>query len=371
MLISRTVAAVVNAPRRRLRRFLSDIPRMEKVFSNTEVRLGQVDVVGFDYDYTLVSYTHEVQRVVYSLARDYLIRQLRYPLALSNAEFDPSFCIRGLVFDKMNGVLMKLSSRQVITPGSVFKGRKRLAHAQVMDMYKQSPHLGRSHIEHNCRPLLDLFSLSYGCLIADVVQLADDLQIPYDPYWLDSDVKQAIEYAHTGGGLHDIIIQDVERFIHPHATLRSYLEREREAGKKLFLLTNSRFDFVNAGMTHMLGSDSDWMDLFDLSMFEACRHHHHHHHCRYSSLPPPSPPTPLPSPPSLPPPSTRSPPSPPHYYRHRHTHTHHHTQHHCRHHHYHHHHQHHHNHRHRNQIFFARRKGFGRSFEVMMLKINL
>ena len=55
----------------------------------------------------------------------------------------------------------------------------------------------------------------------------------------------------------------------PSPHLRGFLEREHNAGKKLFLLTNSPYDFVNAGMTYLCGAD--WLNLFDVNMFEAAK----------------------------------------------------------------------------------------------------
>lgn len=240
-----------------------------RVFSNAEVRLGDVDVMGFDYDFTLVSYTHAVQNVVYETAKKFLINSLSYPADLGASKFDPSFCIRGLVFDRKNGNLLKLSSRQMITPGSVFKGRTRLRHPEVLVTYNQSLHMSQRHIKSYCRPLEDQFSLAQGCLISDVIQLAEDLEFPYDPYWLHADVLRAINYAHGAGGMHAEIMKDVAKYIHPSPNLPLFLQRQSEAGQKLFLLTNSPFNFVNAGMTFLCGPE--WLELFDVSMFEASK----------------------------------------------------------------------------------------------------
>ena len=77
------------------------------MYANSEVRLGSVDVLGFDYDFTLVSYKHTVQQLIYDIAKQYLVENLRYPPALETTTFDPTFCIRGLVFDRKNGNLLK------------------------------------------------------------------------------------------------------------------------------------------------------------------------------------------------------------------------------------------------------------------------
>ena len=53
------------------------------VFTNSELSLKHVDVYGFDFDYTLVHYTTEVNKLIYELARDRLVEKLNVCLQLS------------------------------------------------------------------------------------------------------------------------------------------------------------------------------------------------------------------------------------------------------------------------------------------------
>ena len=43
------------------------------VYSNVDLRLDKVDVVGFDYDYTLADYTTELQHLIYDMAKELLV----------------------------------------------------------------------------------------------------------------------------------------------------------------------------------------------------------------------------------------------------------------------------------------------------------
>ena len=49
--------------------------------------------------------------------------------------------------------------------------------------------------------LNDLFALSEACLLADVVQLAVDASIPFDPSALGDDVSKAIQWVHMSGDI--------------------------------------------------------------------------------------------------------------------------------------------------------------------------
>ena len=69
----------------------------DTIFANTYVDLGKVDTVGFDYDYTLVTYKEELLELIYDMALKRLVNDRQYPVELLDAglKFDPFFSIRG------------------------------------------------------------------------------------------------------------------------------------------------------------------------------------------------------------------------------------------------------------------------------------
>jgi len=71
------------------------VPR--EVFSNGELRLDRIEVVGFDYDYTLAEYTPALQHLIYDTAKEYLLEQRNYPSQLADTNFDPTFARRGVL----------------------------------------------------------------------------------------------------------------------------------------------------------------------------------------------------------------------------------------------------------------------------------
>ena len=74
-----------------------------KIYSNNFLNLNDVKVIGFDLDYTLVTYTDELQKLIYSLARDNLIKIHGFPKSLQSCQFDKEFAIRGLSIDLKTG----------------------------------------------------------------------------------------------------------------------------------------------------------------------------------------------------------------------------------------------------------------------------
>ena len=69
----------------------------ESVYANSYVDLGAVDTVGFDYDYTLVTYTATLLELIYDMALRRLVEEKEYPREMLEVglKFDPSFSIRG------------------------------------------------------------------------------------------------------------------------------------------------------------------------------------------------------------------------------------------------------------------------------------
>ncbi|KAF1785261.1 HAD-like domain [Phytophthora cactorum] len=230
-------------------------------------RLSGIDVVGFDYDYTLCHYSEELQHLIYAMARDYMVSKLRYPEGLSVLQYDPSFAIRGLTIDKQKGLLCKISSHQKLSNTAVFRGRHRLSRDEIMELYGGSRHISVHDRDYNMEPLNDLFSVAHACLFADVVQYMIDRDIEYEPIALVEDVNQAITNVHLSGEMHKEVARDLPKYIEPNPALRPLLERIRDSGKKSFLCTNSSFPYINAGLKYMLGDD--WRELFDVVIVSA------------------------------------------------------------------------------------------------------
>ena len=47
------------------------------IFANSELSLKYIDTYGFDYDYTLASYTTELHRMLYNLCKERLVSRYK------------------------------------------------------------------------------------------------------------------------------------------------------------------------------------------------------------------------------------------------------------------------------------------------------
>ncbi|KAJ6794192.1 5'-nucleotidase domain-containing protein 4-like isoform X2 [Iris pallida] len=86
-------------------------------------------------------------------------------------------------------------------------------------------------------------------------------------------VSKALFRAHVEGQLKSEIMAEPERFVEPDPELPLALLDQKEAGKKLLLITNSDYHYTNKMMHHafnkFLPNDMGWRDLFDMVIVSA------------------------------------------------------------------------------------------------------
>ncbi|KAL0428185.1 UNVERIFIED_CONTAM: 5'-nucleotidase domain-containing protein 2 [Sesamum latifolium] len=125
-----------------------------------------------------------------------------------------------------------------------------LSRPEINDLYG-TRHIGRDQAQELVG-LMDFFCFSEACLIADIVQHFVDAKLEFDPSYVYQDVNQAIQHVHRSGLAHRGILSDPEKYLVKNGQLFRFLRMLKENGKKLFLLTNSPYYFVDGGMRFML-----------------------------------------------------------------------------------------------------------------------
>ncbi len=87
---------------------------------------------------------------------------------------------------------------------------------------------------------------------------------------LHRDVRAAVDLCHRDGSLKQAVAQDPAKYIHEDKRLAGIIDMYRAAGKKLFVATNSLWDYTHVVMNFLLsgrvGSDrnEDWLEYFDV-----------------------------------------------------------------------------------------------------------
>ncbi|XP_057853857.1 uncharacterized protein LOC131063905 isoform X3 [Cryptomeria japonica] len=244
------------------------MPKMDPcgIYANDNLRLDHIEVYGFDYDYTVSHYTGSLQTLIYDLAKEHIVKENRYPESCLQFQYDPNFPIRGLFYDKKRGCLLKLDFFHCIEPDGCYYGRRKMSTEEVEEIYGNR-HISRDYAT-NLTGLMDLFCFSEACLISDIIQHFVDQKLDFDAFYVYEDVKRAIHHVHCSGLVHKKILAEPGKYLVKNAAVLKFLRTLRERGKKLFLLTNSPFYFVDGGMRFMfeeLGVKGDsWQDLFDV-----------------------------------------------------------------------------------------------------------
>jgi HAD superfamily 5'-nucleotidase-like hydrolase len=112
-------------------------------------------------------------------------------------------------------------------------------------------HIGRDQAR-GLVGLMDFFCFSEACLIADMVQYFVDAKLEFDASNIYNDVNRAIQHVHRSGLVHRGILADPNRYLLKNGQLLRFLRMLKDKGKKLFLLTNSPYNFVDGGMRFLM-----------------------------------------------------------------------------------------------------------------------
>lgn len=242
----------------------------QDVFANNEVSFRHLKAFGFDYDYTLAPYSDELHKTIYKIAVDNLINVYGYPKEIEKYNFE-NFPIRGLHFDTLNGYLMKIDSCSRVQLGTVYRGYDKVNDQEVINQYGgtlvsvdlMNTNSNRARIFQQ----MDLFAMAFLSLLTNVIDYFVQKNILFDPWYIFYDVENATQLAHKTGQIHKAITDDIEKYLPEQPHLEQYMNRLYNKGKKLFLITNSSYGFLDKGMTHLF--NKDWRDLFEVVIVNA------------------------------------------------------------------------------------------------------
>lgn len=239
----------------------------ETIHANTYCDFRKIQYVGFDYDYTLVTYTEELLELIYDMALKRLVNDRHYPVEMLDAgmAFDPYFSIRGLAVDKETGWICHLSYTHKVAVA--WDGREKVSTPQIYKEYRGKRALNPSERKSRLKPLNDLFSMAECCLIADTIQFFKDNNIDFCPTNVVTDILDVIGDTHRSGDFHRIVAKDPGKYFNPTPHLETVLKNLKKAGKRLIFASNSPYWYVDAGMKYVLGDD--WIKLWDAVIVSA------------------------------------------------------------------------------------------------------
>jgi 5'-nucleotidase len=240
-----------------------DIPRARRIFVNRNLRMDEIDLIGFDMDYTLALYhQRNLESLSIQCTLDKLIAKRGYPEEIRKLDFDPAFAVRGLVVDRRMGNIFKADRYGHV--GRVFHGRTAMSREERHALYR----LERIRLSSTRYAWIDtLFALPEAVMYSAMIDYFEKKgPVRFGKLW--QDIRECIDEAHRDESMKRIIKANLGDYIVKDPELAPTLHKFRSSGKKTFLLTNSAWDYTDAVMKHLLDhalpAYPNWRSYFDI-----------------------------------------------------------------------------------------------------------
>ncbi len=240
-----------------------DIPRSRRIFCGRTMRMDAIELVGFDMDYTLAVYNQaEMEKLSIQLTLTKLVAKRDYPRQILELEYKPELAIRGLAADRQTGNVIKMDRHGHV--GRCYHGLRALTADERAAAYRRE----RVKLSSPRYAWIDtLFALPEAVMYLKLIDFLEARgAVDYDRLW--QDVRECIDEAHRDDTLKSVIRADLPRFFRPDPELPATLHKLRSSGKRLFVLTNSLWDYTDAVMTFLLNDKlrgyPSWRNYFDI-----------------------------------------------------------------------------------------------------------
>jgi 5'-nucleotidase len=224
--------------------------------------------VGFDMDYTLAVYDQQEMDELSIRATMTKLAERGYPDFVCSIPYQTGFPVRGLLIDKRFGHILKMNRYKFVTKG--YHGLRELGTEELRELYhskKIRPATPRYHW------IDTLYALSEAALYAALVEAMEARGLAIDYAKTFTDIRESIDEAHRDGTILEKVTSDFPRFVHKDPELALTLHKLRSAGKKLFVLTNSRRSYTEKMMSYLLdGAMAEyphWRNYFDVVIVAA------------------------------------------------------------------------------------------------------
>ncbi|XP_013392914.1 cytosolic purine 5'-nucleotidase isoform X2 [Lingula anatina] len=279
-----------------------------RVFVNRSLHLEKIKFYGFDMDYTLADYkSPQYESMAFNLVVQRLV-DIGYPSEIKEFQYQPTFPVRGLWFDKLYGNLLKVDqfgNILVCVHGFYF-----LKPHEVMKYY---PNKFIQFDDKRLYILNTLFNLPETYLLACMVDYftnaegytgwkpsrklldfspgsahhdssaiwQEDTGVKYGDLFMSyksifQDVRGAVDWVHIKGSLKSTTVENLDEYVVKDPRLSVMLDRMRSHGAATFLLTNSDYEYTNGVMSYLLDRKNndgevvrDWTTYFDYIVVDA------------------------------------------------------------------------------------------------------
>ncbi|XP_005098846.1 cytosolic purine 5'-nucleotidase isoform X2 [Aplysia californica] len=253
-----------------------------RIFVNRGLHLDKIKFYGFDMDYTLAVYKSPIYEAMgFNLLKERLV-EIGYPEPIKNFQYDPSFPVRGLWFDKTYGNLLKVDSYGNILV--CVHGFHFLKPLEVSELY---PNKYIQLDDKRLYVLNTLFNIPETYMLACVIDFfannkdytktktgvtRGSLHMSYKSIF--QDVRGAMDWLHLHGDLKSTTMNNLDKYVHKDEKLPLLLDRIRSNGAKTVLITNSDYVYTNKIMEYLLDfpelhGKRHWTSYWDCVVVDA------------------------------------------------------------------------------------------------------
>lgn len=236
-----------------------------KIFVNRNLRLDKIKYIGFDMDFTLAIYKdHGFERLTYQETLRRLVEDMGYPREILKFRYDPEMVIRGLVMDRSTGAVFKPDSHRYVGRAMLYR--------RMLSKEKRRQFYGTRKINlggEDYRWLDTLFEIPEAAIYTQLLEFLELRNLRHRFPWgkVFEDLRVCMDASHADPRVKDRITCEPERYIERDSLLGFALHRFRSVGIRLFLLTNSSWEYTDKVMRYLLEGEgsrySSWMQYFD------------------------------------------------------------------------------------------------------------
>ena len=251
-----------NSFRKKLGRQMKKLKKKDRIFVNRSLNLASIKSIGFDMDHTLALYNREEFETLAFRETLKKFIEAGYPAELEALKFDPNFVIRGLLVDRDRGNLLKVDGYKYVKVA--YHGHQKLEKTERHALYNAKGYKADDYLSVDT-----FFALSETQLFVEIVDYMrrhpNEIQKSYRDVY--DDLREFIDLCHKDGSIKEHVLSHIDRYIKRDPHLGQTLAKLIDGGKKLFLLTNSDWNYTSAIMDYLLNNQHEefprWQDYFE------------------------------------------------------------------------------------------------------------
>lgn len=253
------------------------------VFCNRELKMSGIRAIGFDMDYTLAQYKQPAfDKLAFDGAKQKLVEKLGYPEEVLDFEYDHERWARGLIIDTERGNFLKIDRHKYVRVAT--HGFQEIDSATRKYLYSGAFNKLQSFSEKSYVNMDTLFQFVDAQLFASLIDLKDKGEHEFMDFKTYAEiyrqVRECVDLCHRDGVIKDEVHRNPEKYLELDEGMIPMLQRYREAGVKVFILTNSLWEYTSTAMNYLYHGKlvdeetqkkNEWMDLFDIVIVGSCK----------------------------------------------------------------------------------------------------